>query len=349
MLADALQRLTSDHERYFPGQGVSPRILSVRPQVRRLSEVARVELGFPASTVDVYVKVHRHPNAPADRVHRKAQLEYDTLSYLYERLQGVPGCSVVRPIAFFPEHPTVVTEAVQGRNLHGLVKRDGVVWRPGAGLVRLERHCRDAGTWLRHFQGLTDQGRTERMPVEALLRRMREDLEFCVAHGLRANRAADLAAFAEARGARIGDRSFPVVGQHPDFQPDNVLVCADGVTVLDFTSFRYGAPLSDVARFVAHVEVLRKNPLYTRSRTDRLSRAFLDGYGWGRGDSADGFLVYLAFFVVRAVRTAVTWRWHPLVQALARRRAIRFLDAWCGGGGERAESALLGALRTGPR
>ena len=31
-----------------------------------------------------------------------------------------------------------------------------------------------------------------------------------------------------------------MVGQHPDFHPQNILVVPKGITVLDFTSFRYG-------------------------------------------------------------------------------------------------------------
>ena len=324
----ALRRLTTEHQRYFPEHRAAPQVLSITPQLRRLSEIAQVELGFPGSRMGVYIKIHRHPNAPAERVYQKARLEFDTLSYLYERLRGVPGCAVVRPIAFFPEHPTVVTEAAEGRNLHGLLKQDGPFWRSRARLARLGQHCREAGVWLRHFQAVTNQGRQAPLPLDPLFRTIRDDLAFCHQHGLSPARIRGLEAYLDTCRVRLSHQPFPVVGQHPDFQADNILVCPGGVTVLDFTSFRYGAPWSDSARFVAHVQLLRKNPAFTRSRTETLCRAFLDGYAWERGDSADGFAVFLAFFVLRAARTTLGWRVHPMIDPLLRRRTIGFLSRW---------------------
>jgi hypothetical protein len=111
--------------------------------------------------------------------------------------------------------------------------------------------------WLRHFQAITDQGRQEPLPVGLLLEWIEADVALCVKLGLPAKDGAALVNGARARIAALGDRRFAVVGQHPDYQPDNVLVSPGGVTVLDFTSFQH-APLQRRRSLRGGVEFLSR-------------------------------------------------------------------------------------------
>jgi aminoglycoside phosphotransferase (APT) family kinase protein len=116
------------------------------------------------------------------------------------------------------------------------------------------------------------------------------------------------------------------VGVHPDFQPDNVLVSAHGVTVLDFTSFQYGSPYSDASRFLATLAFFRRNPLYGRA-IYALMTAFWEGYD--RGDATHPALaLYMVRHMIRNTLAAAAWR-HPfLLNHLLRRRAVTFLARW---------------------
>ena len=297
-------------------------------QQRRLSEIARVDVALGPSTTSIYVKVHRNPNAPPARVYRKARLEYDTLRHLHERFGGVPGCAVVRPIAFLPEYLAVVTEAVAGDNLHRLIKRRAAVWGGPAGQATAVEHCRMAGVWLRHFRTITDQGRQEPLPLRQLLEWIEGDVALCVKLGLPASDGAGLVDCARARADLLRDRPFPVVGQHPDFQPDNVLVSPGGVTVLDFTSFQYGAPFSDVGRFVASLEFLAKSPFYPRRRLRALAAAFQRGQSEGAAVPKPALVLYLIHHMVRAARTVGSWPRPPLVKRAVERQTMRFLAGW---------------------
>lgn len=324
----ALRRLTTEPARYFPDAAGVPRVLTMTLQRRRLSEIARVEMALGSSTASIYIKVHRNPNAPPSRVQRKARLEFDTLRHLHERFGAVPGCAVVRPIAFFPEHLAVVTEAVAGENLHQLVKRHAPMWGGRAGQVIAGEHCRRAGVWLRHFQSITDQGRLELLPFGLLLGWIEADVALCVKLGLPASDGEGLVDAARARISALRDRRFPVVGQHPDFQPDNVLVSPSGVTVLDFTSFQHGGPFSDIARFAASLEFLGKSPFYPRARLRTLAAAFLRGYGEGFADAKPAMVLSLIHHMVRAARTVGSWPRPPLVKQLVERQTMRFLAGW---------------------
>jgi aminoglycoside phosphotransferase (APT) family kinase protein len=324
----ALGKLMADPARYFPEAAGTPRVLAVTRQGRRLSEIARVDMAFGLSRASIYVKVHRNPGAPLSRLQRKARIEFETLRHLHERFGAVPGCAVVRPIAFFPEHLAVVTEAFEGQNLHRLLKRHAAVWSGRAGQRAAAEHCRMAGVWLRHFQAITDQGRQEPLPGGQLLEWIEADVALCVKLGLSPADGAGLVDCVRARIAALRDYRFAVVGQHPDFQPDNVLVSPRGVTVLDFTSFQHGAPFSDIARFAASLEFLGKSPLYPRRRLRGLAAAFLRGYGEGATATKPAMVLYFIQHMVRAARTVGSWPRPPGLKRIVERQTMRFLAGW---------------------
>ena len=324
----ALRTLIGEPGRYFPEATEKPRIASMTVQRRRLSEIARVDLALGTSMASVYVKVHQHPTSPPSRVHRKARLEFDTLGHLYEQFHSVPGCAVVRPIAFFPEYVAVVTEAAAGENLHRLLKREVAAWRGRADQAAASEHCRRAGVWLRHFQEITDQGAQEPLPFGPLLESIEADVALCVRLGLPAGAGTQLVDRARACRAALGARPFAVVGQHSDFQPDNVLLTPTAITVLDFTSFQHGAPFSDVARFVATLEFLGKSPLYPRRRLRALVAAFLHGYAGEAAAVKPAMILFLVHHMVRTARMVGSWPHSPLVKRLVERQTMRFLAGW---------------------
>jgi hypothetical protein len=319
----ALTRLIRDYRTYFPEASAPPALTAVSAVSRRLSSIARATLAFPDATLTVYVKAHRKPTSPIERVRRKARLEFDTLRALHERFADLPGLGVVRPIAFFDEEIVVVTEASAGENLHRVIKRLARGWPGAAARAQLEEHCRATGRWLRHFQTFTAEPRRAPLPVDDLLAGVQDDLAACVAMGLRQSAAARLQEFCRQRLEPLRGRAFPVVGEHPDFQPDNVVVSPGQVTVLDFTSFRPGSAHNDPARFVAHLAFLAKHPLYARSTLKALGQAFLAGYG----APPAGWPFHVARYLIQSARTAGTWPRPAPVKWLIRRRAAAFLGA----------------------
>jgi hypothetical protein len=303
-------------------------VSSIRLAARRLSDVAEITLAFPDTSLRLFVKAHRKPGSPVERVRAKAQLEFDMLRQLHERFSTTPGYDVVRPIAFFPGEMVVVTEAARGENLHGLIKRQARGWPPAGRIDALRARCRMAGVWLRHFQAFTRVERTASLPADGIMEQLHADLRACVAAGLRPAVAQRLAEFCADQLESDGARRFPVVGEHPDYTPDNVLCSSDSVTVLDFTSFRLGCASSDVARFLAALAFLGKNPLYRPATIRTLADAFLGGYGWQDLGPTPGWRAYLGRYMVQAVRTATTWPYPAPLRRLVSLRAVMFLSAW---------------------
>jgi Ser/Thr protein kinase RdoA (MazF antagonist) len=235
----------------------------------------------------------------------------------------------VRPIAFFPEDVAVVTEAAEGENLHGLIKRQAVLWRGRPAADRLAAQCQAAGSWLRRFQDLTRRPGQAPLPARDIRGRLEADLRACVAIGLSPGLAEEVDRFVTGKLQALERRAYPVVGVHPDFQPDNVLISPDGITVLDFTSFHDGPPHSDVGRFLACVAFFAKSPLYPEARMQALMTAFMKGYGRSIADLNPALTAYLLCFVVRAAGSVGSWRRPWPLQPLVQRQTARYLTRWC--------------------
>jgi len=346
-----LRKLTAGHALYFPGEQKPPTVAGVSVMPRRHSDVARATLHFDGSMTAVYVKLHkrpkRRPDTPLETVLEHARREYDILSAHYEKFRRIPGYSVPRPVAFFPEEIAVVTEEVKGDNLHHLIKKKARLWQGDSEIDTLKTHCRECGVWLSHFQALTSEQRRAKLPVGDIQEQLRTDLETCVKMGLPRADAMRLFRFCQARLRKLEAREFPVVGEHPDFQPDNVVLSRAGVTVLDFTNFRYGSACNDVARFLVSLDFLSKNPFYGPRTIHALMAAFLEGYGWKRGEMDAGVLVYLIRHMALAVATVSTWTYPPLVKRFWQRRAAAFLSAWSRNLIEAADDFVERIVRSG--
>jgi Ser/Thr protein kinase RdoA (MazF antagonist) len=319
-------RLVGEWRAHFPEAAAAPEVARLAILRRPLSTLGRLELAWSDRRLRCYVKVHRKAGGDPDRIRAKAQLEFDTLLDLSERLRGVPGLAVPRPIAIFPEALAVVTEEVPGDRLHALLERGVVPWSPRRRLAALAEHCRAAGRWLRRVQDLTRQAERRPLPRAALLERIERDVILCARHGLR-----DGARLLDACRARLDDAgasALPVVGVHPDFQPDNVVIAPARVTVLDFTSYHHGPALSDPVRFLVSVDFLAKNPLVSRRRLDVLLAAFVDGYGRDRLAPRAVFELYILRSLVRSARSALGWPYPPPLRALLARRVIAYVADW---------------------
>jgi len=332
-ISEALQKLAAGYALYFPDEKMAPTVSKVTLVARRHSDIARVELNFGGSTRKIYVKLHkkpqRRPHTSLETVRQMARREFELLTDQCEKFRAIPGCSVPRPIAFFPEQMAVVTEEAEGENLHRLIKKGASMWRSGAEIERLKEHCHAGGVWLDHFQRFTTQEQGQPLPADFLLGELRSDLKICVRMGMPGDSAIKALAFFEEQIRGVGDQPLPVVGEHPDFQPDNILISPGEITVLDFTNFRYGTRYNDVARFLVSLDFLSKNPLYSRQKVRSLMTAFLKGYGWRPGEQDRALNAYLMRCMAQTVATVSTWPYPALLKPIMERRTIRYFSAWC--------------------
>ena len=322
-----ITRLQDDHRRYFPAHAERPVVTNVSVEHRPLSELACADLLFGTRVTRVYIKFHRKAGAPDARIRDKAELEFRTLQLLHREFARIPGYTVPRPIAFFSDAAAVVTEAVAGSNLYQLIKEQASIV-PRKARVDLAPACRHAGEWLRHFQAITRQPGRAPLAAASLCAAIENDLTRCFVMGLPEGTGRRLVGHVREIGCLVGSQDFPVVGVHPDFQPDNIVVSTDALSVLDFTSFQYGSPYSDVARFLATLVLFQKSPLYPRRRLASLAKHFLAGYDHDRSLVRGVLDVYVVRHVVRGALAAAGRPYPGLPRAIVRRRTMWVLASW---------------------
>ena len=327
-IAAVVEQLVERYPQYFPGARARPQATAISVTHRRLSSIARVRLVIDGVPRGLYVKIHGKAGASYEHQRGKVLTEFSTLRLLQDGFAAVPGLGVARPVAVFPERLAIVTEEVEGDNLHRLLRRGLRPWSPRALMIHLDAACERAGRWLRHFQIISAAPpRTPHRP-EVLVELMRDDLRICCEMGLPHAEAARILALWTAHLGDADMASLPVVGVHPDFQPDNLLVSRGAITVIDFGGFQYGHAASDVARFLASLEFFSRTPLCPRARLHALMRAFLRGYGARSGDSEALLAADLVRCFVRLVAGTRSYVYPLPLRPLARWRTISFLSSW---------------------
>jgi Ser/Thr protein kinase RdoA (MazF antagonist) len=274
-----LARLTEESERCFgsPATAIDPLERMDRP----FSTVLRVRVRTAHGEVCAFIKrlkVSGRIDADLPRMRRRVQREFNATERIYRVLRAEDGLSVVRPVACFPDELALVTEKAGGETLARFVSQ----WRPlsaGRRNEELRRTGARIGAWLRAFQRTAPADEclsldTMRSYLDVRLRQLLDSRRAAITPD---DRALALAHFDAVAGrVAIGDlRTVPV---HADLCPENVLVDAGRVTVLDFSMAKSGAIFHDLAHLYMHLEFLRTRGRVSGTAIDALEHAMLRAY-----------------------------------------------------------------------
>ena len=230
----------------------------------------------------------------------KAQEEYRSLVNVHAFFSqcGDPGCSSVRPLAYFaPANAILVEETraetlrdlimpalpaplhfVQGRGLRGLRRRTSQ--------AQALQYLRQSGRWLRLFHEMPVEPRRRRFDAQGCLDMARSyaaELKQMGSASERCDRLlADVARYVDRR--RLADRDARYGWRHGDYNLRNVLISPSGAAVGLDTKMRRICPVwEDVAIFLVELRahkglVLSRGRLYDVRQLDAWERSFLDGY-----------------------------------------------------------------------
>ena len=131
-----------------------------------------------------------------------------------------------------------------------------------------------------------------------------------------------IAAWLRAMESRIAQQPLPVVGCHGHYVPRNIFVGERRVSVTDFSAFREGLPLEDVAQFLVQLEILMSDPL--QRRTPALPRFFLEGYAGGEAVDEETLRYFMAMAALECLSRGGDAELGKLERA-SRHRALRHL------------------------
>lgn len=279
--------------------------------VRRVHErhdsfVAEVTITDGITRQDVIVRQPRAEGGEAPLLER-ARAEVEVLSMLHDLMEAEH--SVPRLLMFDEPNHALVTARADGKSLAGIIAEART-----RGIARLVSALRRAGAWLSVMQSHTRSDEDARHVLTAVVVLALRDLELAVAGDpfVRRHRDAIIERLRTLEG-RVAERALPLVGHHGDYAPDNIFIGERRVEVIDFSSYREGLPIEDVAQLLVHIE-LCAFPL--RRHLSKLRRALLDGYGAIDDDQLQLFTVTKTLQTL--ARRGATDRWqrkmlHPLL------------------------------------
>jgi len=276
-IEEIISRLGRSPESYFPDRMVDDiRLEKTIP--RPYSQLARIRIGFSDGVERAYIKIYRHPRLGSGHNRSSAEREHDAHATLFEAFRGVDSCSVVRPIASFPDLGGWVMEAVEGPTLAEELHRKGHRLASPKASKTLLRAVAEAGTWLDHLH--RQIRRDESVSVEecGVLEDITTLLEQSTA--LDDLERQQMAAYAQNLVRQLGTDRLDVVGQHGEcYAPHHIFVTNGRLLVFDITGIKYGPLFEDLSNLWVGLEALRKYPLFSEPDVQRLQRAFLEGYG----------------------------------------------------------------------
>ena len=205
--------------------------------------------------------------------------EWHALHAAAQGLAGLPDCRVPQIHGPSGADGLLVMEHVAGRCLDAELATTKW-WASSGQLAVAEAHFHRLGRWLHTYQQ-----RVSGVGPRAF------DIPFLMAQSeLRLARiaASDSARAGELRGRLLrrleswGSQcaaQLEHVACHGDFGPWNVIVGPDHCTLVDFSCARRGPRWLDPLNVVTYLEGQRQSLTLSAVRVDRLSRAFLSGYG----------------------------------------------------------------------
>jgi hypothetical protein len=174
-----------------------------------------------------------------------------------------PPLRVARLLGALPERGLIALEWIAGRAL-GEALREG---QAGTREVAL------AGEALACVHGQPASG----LPTESPSAQARRVLSASAAVGfVQPELSARAARLARVVSDRLAAQAVAVVSTHGDFHAGQVLLTDGAAAVIDFDEAAQGAPASDLASFLAHLEW--QASAGSASQTEALGQALLDGY-----------------------------------------------------------------------
>lgn len=305
---------------------------------RPFSFIARCRVEGDRDSRVVYIKRYRNlKNRPPEVYRQKVEKEHQTELYWYQKFADSENFRVVKPVFVIPEEYLSVTEESRGKNLFHLILKDARYFPPRQKLDQLRRYLRNTGAWLRYKQSILSDEK-ERYSISGLMEYMEVRLKILSEDKRRRFPAAypeKVRAFVEQHQSQISAAERQVTTSHSDFNPGNILVEGNTVTVLDFGRLVKESYLLDVSKLYFQLNLLKFKPQYRTKTIRQLQQALLEGFG----DPGAGRLLMFRLLTIRNILTHLS----GITQFWKQGFAEKIYNTWV----MRRELALLDGLLKG--
>ena len=334
MNREILDQIVRDGNRIFATRG-KVTVGTIDERSNPGSTTYRIELLLGEERHAIYVKTLIPGRGATEKIKEDVLKEYEVLCSLYDGFADMPGVSVVRPLAVFPEYRTIVTEEAPGPTLQHRLARATRPWASSDDSGKAGRSCYLAGKWLNKFQQLTYRGNS---PFSA-----GDIVDYCnvrlcdlVARpdsGVNDSLQEKLSDCIEAMSRQAKQQENTVAGCHNDFAPHNMIAQDNHLCVLDFGFFNYDSTIYDVCRFWHRLETFKTDPLVSSSRITEYQESFLLGYEHTVDRNASAFRLAEVRFVLSSMCTLLKGGSRSFVKrqvdSYMYRKYLRWLNKSC--------------------
>jgi serine/threonine protein kinase len=249
---------------------------------RPFSFVARCRIRGDRDSRVVFIKRYRNSrNKPPEVFRQKVEKEFQVAKYWYDKFGDSQNFRVVKPVFVIPEKYISVTEESHGKDLFQLVLDEARFVLPKNKLAQLSRYMYNTGAWLRYKQSILSE-KDERYSIDDLTEYMDVRLKILIDDKRRrfpGDYREKVLNYLQDKKTQIGEAERLVTISHSDFNPSNILVDGDVVTVLDFGRLVKESYLLDVSKLYFQLSLLTFKPQYRTAVIRKLQQALLDGFG----------------------------------------------------------------------
>jgi aminoglycoside phosphotransferase (APT) family kinase protein len=187
--------------------------------------------------------------------------------------------SVPEPLLILRDSRALVVEALAGKPLTMILKREANRFVGPLRLSRMSNIGRFTGAWLSQLHRTTARNPLRHDPA-AFLGAVHRRLDRCQTVGVASETIEALKRRMTEASHQLEGQPVPAAARQGDFIPQNLLIDGNRLGVVDFESFsECDAIYEDVATFIAYIKALSSFPYYSQRALRRLGESFLQAYG----------------------------------------------------------------------
>ena len=233
-----------------------------------------------------------HSDGRKEYAHRAGRIVFNAFNDMRQ------GVSVPRPYMYIKRYNLVLLEYIPGKTFVKIIKKEENVKKRY--IVLLMR-------WLSHFQ---------KIPINS---KIKTSISFYhLEHNIKVlkERGHKEAAMIDNKFKVIKNKilrwskQHAFVMVHGDFNPSNIMISKNKLTVIDFENVYSGDSLIDAANMFAYITTILKNAGASITRQSRAQKTFMEEYAKSRGglsgEEKKRFSTYVDYFLL-------LFKTHPMV------------------------------------
>lgn len=216
---------------------------------------------------------------------------------LYERFEGGLLLAVPRPYGYLKKYGLFLREYIPGKTMADMIKRK-------KGLKKI--YADQIIDWLIALQKVST---VENIKNQIDFKKLKNNLAILKQRGLDASIIKQKYITAKNKIESWSNYHHPVL-VHGDFNPFNIIISNDKLTVIDFENAHLGDPLTDTANFISHLATLpdlELNPQQRQSSCDVFIKSYEQKNGRLSAQMQKKMETYLAYFNLLVQTHILVW------------------------------------------